>query len=95
MNALCFDSKEEQEQEPVYRTPSHYNPRLTFHLPAGAGRHYQQQYDDMYFLRLAKLKPSVEQVAMDAWDGLIVRALCPTEYVPLSVMDLSDTWLQI
>ncbi|KAL2698840.1 hypothetical protein AAEP93_010228 [Penicillium crustosum] len=69
---LCPPSKEEQEQEPVYRTPSHYNPRLTFHLPAGAGRHYQQQYDDMYFLRLAKLKPSVEQVAMDAWDGLII-----------------------
>ncbi|KAJ5788337.1 DNA polymerase alpha/epsilon subunit B [Penicillium paradoxum] len=69
---LSPPSKEEQEQESVYRTPSHYDPRLTFHLPAGAGRHYQQQYGDMYFLRLAKLKPAVEQVAIDAWDGLII-----------------------
>ncbi|KAJ5543222.1 DNA polymerase alpha/epsilon subunit B [Penicillium sp. DV-2018c] len=69
---LCPPSKEEQEQEPVYRTPSHYNPRSTFKLPSGAGRHYQQQYGDMYFVRLAKLKPSVEQVATDAWDGLII-----------------------
>jgi DNA polymerase delta subunit 2 len=84
LNALCFDSKEEQEQEPVYRTPSNYNPRLTFHLPAGAGRHYQQQYDDMYFLRLAKLKPTVEQVATDAWDGLTVRAPGPRKYFALS-----------
>ncbi|KXG53769.1 DNA polymerase alpha/epsilon, subunit B [Penicillium griseofulvum] len=69
---LCPPSKEEQEPEPVYRVPSYYNPRRTFHLPAGAGRHYQQQYDDLYFLRLAKLKPTVEQVAKDAWDGLII-----------------------
>ncbi|KAJ5142909.1 DNA polymerase alpha/epsilon subunit B [Penicillium bovifimosum] len=69
---LCPPSKEEQEQEPVYRAPSHYNPRSTFNLPSGAGRHYQQQYGDMYFMRLARLKPSVEQVATDAWDGLII-----------------------
>ncbi|KAJ6082424.1 hypothetical protein N7499_007298 [Penicillium canescens] len=69
---LCPPSKEEQEQEPVYRAPSYYNPLHTFHLPAGQGRHYKQQYGDMYFLRLAKLKPSVEQVATDAWDGLII-----------------------
>ncbi|CAG8090415.1 unnamed protein product [Penicillium salamii] len=62
----------DQEEEPVYRTPSYYNPRLTYHLPAGAARHYQQQYGDMYFLRLAKLKPSVEQVARDAWEGLVI-----------------------
>lgn len=95
MNALCFDSKEKQEQDLVYRTPSYYNPRLTFHLPAGAGRHYQQQYDDMYFLRLAKLKPIVEQVAVDAWDGLIVSALAPRRYLLLSAMDVSDSCLQI
>ncbi|KAJ5791565.1 uncharacterized protein N7518_008576 [Penicillium psychrosexuale] len=69
---LCPPSKEEQEQKPIYRNHSYYGPGLTFHLPAGAGRHYQQQYDDMYFLRLAKLKPTVEQVATDAWDGLII-----------------------
>ncbi|KAJ5362495.1 DNA polymerase alpha/epsilon subunit B [Penicillium brevicompactum] len=69
---LCAPSKEEQQPEPVYRTPSHYKPRLTYHLPAGSARHYQQQYGDMYYLRLAKLKPSVEQVAQDAWEGLVI-----------------------
>ncbi|KAJ5096085.1 hypothetical protein NUU61_005441 [Penicillium alfredii] len=58
-----------EEPEPVYRVPSHYNPLHTFRLPAGQGKHYQQQYGDMYFLRLAKLKPAVEQVAAEAWDG--------------------------
>ncbi|KAJ5128713.1 hypothetical protein N7526_006879 [Penicillium atrosanguineum] len=38
----------------------------------GNDRHYQQQYDDMYFLRLAKLKPAVEQVAAAAWDGFSI-----------------------
>lgn len=41
----------------------------------GSDRHYQQQYGDMYFLRLAKLKPAVEKIAMDAWGELIVRIL--------------------
>ena len=31
--------------------------------------HYQQQYGDMYFLRLAKLKPAVEEIAAEAWEG--------------------------
>ncbi|OQE16633.1 hypothetical protein PENSTE_c023G02886 [Penicillium steckii] len=61
-----------EEPEPVYRTPSHYNPLETFKLPLGGDRHYQQQYGDMYFLRLARLKPVVEQVAGAAWDGLII-----------------------
>lgn len=60
------------EHEPVYRTPSHYNPLDTFKLPMGSNRHYQQQYGDMYFLRLAKLKPAVEQIATEAWEGFSV-----------------------
>lgn len=27
----------------------------------------------MYFLRLAKLKPAVERIAADAWEGYQVR----------------------
>ena len=61
-----------EDYETVYRAPSHYNPLETFRLPMGSERHYQQQYGDMYFLRLAKLKPAVEQVATDAWDGFSV-----------------------
>lgn len=62
-----------EEQEALFRAPSHYNPLHTFRLPMGGDRHYQQQYGDMYFLRLAKLKPAVEQVATQAWEGISVR----------------------
>ncbi|KAK8177337.1 DNA polymerase-like protein subunit delta-2 [Phyllosticta citrichinensis] len=47
-------------------TPS-YQPLHTFALPKGQDRQYVQQYADMYFLRLAQLKPIVEQVAGEAW----------------------------
>jgi DNA polymerase delta subunit 2 len=50
------------------RLPSAYNPMHSFVLPKGEHKHYMQQYGDMYFLRLAKLKPAVEAVAADAWE---------------------------
>lgn len=62
-----------EEYEEVQRVPSHYKPLDTFKLPAGTGRQYQQQYGDMYFLRLARLKPAVESLAATAWDGFSVR----------------------
>ncbi|RAL08937.1 DNA-directed DNA polymerase delta subunit POL31 [Aspergillus homomorphus CBS 101889] len=62
----------EQNFEPVYREPSYYNPLNTFRLPSGQDRHYQQQYGDMYFLRLAKLKPAVEEIAVEAWEGFSI-----------------------
>jgi DNA polymerase delta subunit 2 len=49
------------------RLPSSYNPLHTFDLPKGADKQYQHQYADMYFLRLAVLKPIVEQRAEEAW----------------------------
>ncbi|KAL4787365.1 DNA polymerase alpha/epsilon subunit B-domain-containing protein [Aspergillus varians] len=61
-----------RQHELVQRNPSVYNPLDTFRLPPGQERHYQQQYDDMYFLRLAKLKPAVEAVAIDAWEGFSI-----------------------
>jgi DNA polymerase delta subunit 2 len=72
----------DQEYPPVYRQPSHYNPLDTFKLPSGQERHYQQQYGDMYFLRLAKLKPAVEKVAVDAWEGFSVIPLPTTRPIP-------------
>jgi hypothetical protein len=60
-------------REPLERTPSAYNPLHSFRLPRGEGKHYQQQFGDMYFLRLAKLKPVVEAIAKEAWDGFTVR----------------------
>jgi DNA polymerase delta subunit 2 len=39
----------------------------TFALPKGQERTYQHQFADMYFLRLAEIKPIVEQIAEAAW----------------------------
>ncbi|KAI9817004.1 MAG: hypothetical protein M1826_001700 [Phylliscum demangeonii] len=50
------------------RPASSYRPLRTFTLPAE--KHYQQQYSDIYFLRLAKLKPAVERHAIEAWQHL-------------------------
>ena len=49
------------------RTPSVYNPLQSYELAKGEQKHYQQQYADMYFVRLANLRPAVERVAADAW----------------------------
>lgn len=64
----------DEEYAPTYRNPSHYNPLHTFKLPSGQEKHYKQQYGDMYFLRLARLKPAAEQVAAEAWDEFSVCA---------------------
>jgi DNA polymerase delta subunit 2 len=37
----------------------------------------------MYFLRLAKLKPAVEAVAVEAWEGFSVQS--PSHLVPAAV----------
>ncbi|KAF2090620.1 DNA polymerase delta subunit 2 [Saccharata proteae CBS 121410] len=51
------------------RAFSSYAPLQTFVLPKGEDRHYAQQYADMYFMRLAELKPEVEKIAAEAWEG--------------------------
>ena len=38
-----------------------------FHLNQVDQKHYQQQYGDMYFYRLAKLKPVAKEVGEEAW----------------------------
>jgi DNA polymerase delta subunit 2 len=50
------------------RAPSSYNPLYSYWLPHGENKNYMQQFGDMYFLRLAKLKPVVEAIANDEWD---------------------------
>ncbi|KAF2876517.1 DNA polymerase alpha/epsilon subunit B-domain-containing protein [Massariosphaeria phaeospora] len=58
--------------EPAYlpsRLPSAYSPLHTYELPKGADRHYQQQFADMYFTRLTKLRDALVQRASEAWDG--------------------------
>lgn len=63
----------DQEYATQYRRPSSYNPLHTFRLPMGENRQYKQQYADLYFLRLAKLKPAVVKVAKESWEGYNVR----------------------
>ncbi|KAK2794058.1 hypothetical protein FQN50_009946 [Emmonsiellopsis sp. PD_5] len=65
---LCAPSDNE-EHGLVYRQPSAYSPLSTFNLPRGEMRHFQQQYADIYFLRLARLKPAVAEIAVAAWEG--------------------------
>ncbi|KAK2880022.1 hypothetical protein FQN49_000657 [Arthroderma sp. PD_2] len=60
---------EDESSDTVFREPSSYSPMATFRLPSGAARHYQQQYSDIYFLRLTRLKPAVSEVAKAAWEG--------------------------
>ncbi|KFY73436.1 hypothetical protein V499_06492 [Pseudogymnoascus sp. VKM F-103] len=51
----------------IERLPCEYKPLYTFDLEKD--KQYKQQYGDMYFLRLAKLKPAAEKVAAEAWAG--------------------------
>ena len=57
----------DEKYRALTRQPSSYKPFETYALEKE--KHYQQQYGDMYFLRLTKLKPIVEQIAQDAWYG--------------------------
>lgn len=52
------------------RSDTAYKPLSSFTLDRH--RSYQQQYGDMYFLRLTKIKPTVEQVASAVWDGTVI-----------------------
>ncbi|RKF57674.1 DNA polymerase delta small subunit [Golovinomyces cichoracearum] len=56
--------------ETISRQSSLYKPHDTFFLKAD--KQYKQQYGDMYFLRLAKLKPAVDLVASESWDELVI-----------------------
>ncbi|RDL41214.1 uncharacterized protein BP5553_01193 [Venustampulla echinocandica] len=57
----------DQKYSALERATTSYIPHETYTLEKE--KHYQQQYSDLYFLRLTKLKPPVERIAEDAWDG--------------------------
>jgi hypothetical protein len=64
---LILTSSRDEPFERLERSPSSYKPFHTFELEKD--KQYQQQYADMYFLRLTQLKPKVEKIATEAWDG--------------------------
>ncbi|KAH9995202.1 DNA polymerase alpha/epsilon subunit B-domain-containing protein [Xylariaceae sp. FL0662B] len=59
--------KTEDELERIH---SSYKPLHSFRL--NKEKPYKQQFADMYFLRLTKIKPAVEQLASTAWDGTVL-----------------------
>ncbi|OLN86916.1 DNA polymerase delta small subunit [Colletotrichum chlorophyti] len=54
----------------LVRAPSHYKPLESFALPKE--RSYQQQFADLYFLRLTSIRPAVDAAAAEAWDGTVI-----------------------
>ncbi|KAK3359713.1 DNA polymerase alpha/epsilon subunit B-domain-containing protein [Lasiosphaeria hispida] len=58
------------EPKVLQRSESNYTPLQTFNL--GKDLQYQQQFADIYFLRLTKIKPSLEEVANSAWEGTVI-----------------------
>jgi len=66
MRAISSDS----EPEVLERSDSNYHPLQTFTL--GKDLQYQQQFADVYFLRLTKVKPAVEEIASAAWEGTVI-----------------------
>ncbi|TVY14584.1 DNA polymerase subunit delta-2 [Lachnellula arida] len=55
-----------QNYAALERASTSYKPHETYALEKE--KHYQQQFADIYFLRLTKLKPAVEKIASDAWE---------------------------
>ncbi|RYC57230.1 hypothetical protein CHU98_g8978 [Xylaria longipes] len=57
-------------EEELERTASEYKALHTFKLDKQ--KSYKQQFADMYFLRLTRIKPAVEQRASEAWRHTII-----------------------
>ncbi|KAI1390964.1 DNA polymerase alpha/epsilon subunit B-domain-containing protein [Hypoxylon trugodes] len=57
-------------EDELERAPSNYKPLHSFKLDKE--KSYQQQFADMYFLRLTKIKPAVEQLAAADWEGAVI-----------------------
>lgn len=62
-----LDSAGDDQETTRERLQSSYRPSRKYHIHGEDHKNYQQQYGDMYFFRLAKLKPSLKQVAGDDW----------------------------
>ncbi|KAI1501103.1 DNA polymerase alpha/epsilon subunit B-domain-containing protein [Biscogniauxia marginata] len=57
-------------EDELERVASSYRPLHTFRL--NKERSYKQQFADMYFLRLTKIKPAVDQIAAAAWADTVI-----------------------
>lgn len=90
-NLTLYDAKfrnSAQDFSSVARTQSSYTPINSFHLAKGEAKHYRQQYGDLYFLRLAMLKPAVEGIANEAWEGYQVTSCSKVESTELKIDEM-------
>ncbi|EHA56641.1 hypothetical protein MCOR27_004386 [Pyricularia oryzae] len=72
-------SNSNDSEIPLERRQSSYKSLKTFALDKE--KQYQQQYGDMYFLRLTKIKPAVEEIASTAFGDLVIGGE-PARQVP-------------
>lgn len=70
INAWNAPGCHRSESEPQQRLDAEHTVTTTYTLKE---RTYQQQFSDIYFLRLAKLKPAVEKAAEATWKNVSVR----------------------
>lgn len=68
VHGLLHSWQKDEKYEQHNRIASAYTPLYSYRLSRGENKHYVQQYGDMYFLRLAKLKPVVEAIAAEDWE---------------------------
>ncbi|KAI1867986.1 uncharacterized protein JN550_006793 [Neoarthrinium moseri] len=59
-----------KQEDELERAASTYKPLHSFRL--AKEKSYQQQFADMYFLRLTKIRPAVEQIASEAWADTVI-----------------------
>ncbi|RMZ91585.1 hypothetical protein DV736_g1173, partial [Chaetothyriales sp. CBS 134916] len=67
LNSLLRPSAEKDRFVERQRAVAAYNPMNSYRLSREEMKQYEQQFGDIYFLRLAKLKPVVERIAEEAW----------------------------
>lgn len=77
MGLIRYREEEKETEQEVKRDLVEWDGKNEFILEE---RTYQQQFSDLYFLRLLKLKPSLEAIASEAWDKLEV---CHNYIAPL------------
>jgi len=89
---MCSDvdhASSDQDYPTATRSTATYIPQRNYDLERGESKHYQQQFSDMYFLRLAKLKPTVEKLAEEAWDDYQVQLAACDYYGGMSLSRLT------
>ncbi|KAH8205198.1 hypothetical protein TruAng_000610 [Truncatella angustata] len=59
-----------KKEDELERTASTYKALHSFRL--AKDKSYKQQFADMYFLRLTKIKPAVEAIASKAWSNTVI-----------------------